>query len=86
MSSRKLKVVNEEKPKEVKPKKVTKKASSKKLKEMELVLEEVQSEPLTLVEKCIHEGIHERFPEIEALGHDLLKLNIKKALSGLKNE
>ena len=86
MSSRKLKVVKEEKPVEDKPKKVTKKASSKKLKEMELVLEEVQSEPLYLVEKCIHEGINERYPEIEALGHALLKLNIKKALSGLKNE
>ena len=86
MSSRKLKVVKEDKPEEVKPKKVTKRASSKKLKEMDMVLVEVQSEPLYFVEKCIHEGINERYPEVEALGHDLLKLNIKKALSGLKNE
>ena len=89
MSSRKLKPVKEEavvnpkevkakesKPKEVKPKRSTKKSSDKKEEvEMELVLE-----------KDIHSGVSDLYPEIEKLEDDLLKLNIKKSLSGLKNE
>ena len=84
MSSRKIKQTVEEKV--VKAKRVSKKASAKKEEEMQLVIESVQDEVELLKEKDIHIGVDELYPEISKLETDLLKLNIKKSLSGLKNE